>query len=106
MCIGIPMQVIAAQPGWATCVGRDDTRLVNMAIVGDQPVSTWVLVFSDGAREVLDEQRARQVNDALDAVEAALRGDPTDAYFADLVDREPELPDFLKPEPNRGDDAS
>ena len=45
---------------------------------------------------VLDDLEAQQIDDALSALEAALRGESVDHLFADLVDREPELPEFLR----------
>lgn len=101
MCVGIPMQVVAAAgPVHAWCEGRGERRLVDLLLVGDQPAGAWLLVFLESAREVLDPERARQVNDALDALDAALRGDPLDHLFADLVDREPQLPPHLRREEN------
>jgi hydrogenase expression/formation protein HypC len=71
-----------------------------MLIVGEQPPGTWVLAFRGTAREVLSEEQATQTNGALDALAAALRGERSfDAYFSDLVDREPELPEHLRGTP-------
>lgn len=99
MCIGIPMQVIESGPGQALCRSRDgnDTRRVDMLLVGDLPEGSWVLVFLDAAREVLDEITAHQISDALAALDMAMQGEgQVDHLFADLVDREPQLPDFLQ----------
>jgi len=42
-------------------------------------------------------QEAAEIGAALDALEAALAGETDlDAYFADLADREPQLPPHLK----------
>jgi len=99
MCIGIPMQVVApAGPIHAWCEGRGERRRVDLLLVGAQPPGGWVLVFLDSAREVLDPERARRIDAALDALDAALRGDPLDHLFADLVDREPQLPPHLRTE--------
>jgi hydrogenase expression/formation protein HypC len=68
-----------------------------MMLVGPQPIGTWLLVFLDTAREVLSEQKARQIADALEAMRLAMQGDSqVDHLFADLVGREPQLPEFLK----------
>lgn len=96
MCIGIPMKVVNTEGRQAWCEGRGALRLVDMALVGPQSPGTWVLVFIDGAREVIDERRAFEVDTALDGLAAALRGESVDEYFPDLVNREPELPEFLK----------
>ena len=47
---------------------------VDLRLVGDQPPGTWVLVFLGAAREVIDEQRAMQTRDALEALRAVQAG--------------------------------
>lgn len=48
---------------------------------------------------MITAETARQVNDALQALELVSSGtDSIDHLFADLVDREPVLPDFLVPD--------
>ena len=97
MCIGLPMQVIEAQDGMALCEGMGERREINMQLVGDQPVGTWVLTFLDAAREVISEDRAREVGDAIQAINLVMQGQTNvDHLFADLVDREPEPPPSLK----------
>lgn len=97
MCVGIPMRVVSGEGAYALCEGRGERRRLNMLLVGEQPAGTWVLAFIDAAREIVDETEAVRINNALDALEAALRGE-TDLgrYFADLVEREPGLPEHLK----------
>jgi hydrogenase expression/formation protein HypC len=98
MCIGVPMQVVALDAGAAWCEGMGERRRVDMLLVGEQPVGSWVLVFLNTAREVIDETQARRTADALQALQLAMQGErQVDHLFADLVDREPELPDFLHP---------
>lgn len=96
MCIAIPMQIIETATGRARCEGMQAQRWVNLAIVGEQPVGTWLLVFHDLAHEVIDEQAAKQIGEALQAVELAMQGENVDHLFADLVNREPELPVHLQ----------
>jgi hydrogenase expression/formation protein HypC len=98
MCIGIPMQIIEQRGESALCIYRGQKSLIDMMLVGPQPVGTWLLVFLDTAREVLSDQSARQIADALEAMRLAMQGDSRiDHLFADLIDREPQLPEFLKP---------
>ena len=97
MCIGVPMQLISHGTGHAVCEGRGQRETLDLMLVGDQPRGTWVLAFRGAALRVLSPDEARQTNGALDALEAVLAGDcDVDAHFADLVDREPALPDHLK----------
>lgn len=96
MCIGIPMQVTAVEGLHAWCEGMGERRRVDMLLVGEQPRGAWVLVFLDSAREVLSAEEARRITDALRAVGLAMAGDGRlDHLFADLVEREPQVPDFL-----------
>ena len=97
MCIGVPMQVVSTANGRAVGEGRGQRESLDLMLVGEQPVGTWVLAFCGAARRVLSEDEARQTNAALDALEAVLAGDSdVNVHFADLVDREPILPEHLK----------
>lgn len=97
MCIGMPMQVISSETGFATCDANGEQRRVNTLFVGDQPSGTWLLVFLDSARQVLSELEAKQISDGLAALNAVMQGEENvDHLFPDLVDREPQLPDHLK----------
>lgn len=75
MCIGIPMQVIAIEPGHAHCAGRGETRRVNTALVGPVLPGEWLLIFIDSAQERISRERAEEVNSTLDLMQAALDGD-------------------------------
>ena len=100
MCVGIPMQVLEPGAFWAECEGMGRRARIDMRLVGPQPAGTWLLTFLDAAREVIDADEALRIVQALSALEFAMRGEaPPDALFADLVDREPELPEFLRPNP-------
>lgn len=96
MCLGIPVQVLEAGPHFARCWSRNGEIRVDLALVGEQPPGTWLLTFLDAAREVIAAERAAAINAALDALTAAHDG-ATDfsAFFADL-EREPQLPEFLR----------
>jgi len=99
MCIAVPMQVVESSPGWALCsAGGEAERRerVDVRLVGDQPPGTWLLVFLGAARDVVDAQRAMQTRDALEALRALQQGESVEHLFADLIDREPELPEFLR----------
>jgi hydrogenase expression/formation protein HypC len=97
MCVGIPMRIVEIGDGVATCEGRGRRERINVMLIGAQPVGTWVLAFRGAALRVLDADEAAQMNAALDALAVALAGGTDfDAYFADLVDREPQLPEHLR----------
>jgi len=97
MCVGIPMQVVDAAERLSWCEGRGQRLRLDLALVGEQSAGTWVLAFQGSAVRVLTPEEAAQTNAALDALEAALDGNTDlDAFFADLVEREPQLPAHLK----------
>ncbi|MDP3538406.1 MAG: HypC/HybG/HupF family hydrogenase formation chaperone [Azonexus sp.] len=98
MCLGIPVQVLECGEHFARCAGRNGEVRVDLSLVGQQAVGTWLLTFLDAARETIPAERAEVINAALAALEAAHHG-ATDfsAFFADL-DREPQLPEFLRME--------
>ena len=100
MCIGLPMQVVTTEPGFALCEGMGEKRRVDTLLVGEQPVGRWLLVFLDSAREVLTEEQATQIGQALQALDLALHGERDVGHlFSDLVEREPQLPEHLQPKP-------
>jgi len=73
---------------------------LDMILVGPQPVGTWVLAFQGAARHVLSDDEAAQALAGRDALAAVMRGEgDLDAFFADLVGREPELPAHLRKGP-------
>jgi hydrogenase expression/formation protein HypC len=100
MCIGVPMQVIEpdALGLTALCESRGERKHVEMLLVGPQPPGTWVLEFHGAARRVLDDEEAQQILAALEALATALNDPdaPIDHLFADLAEREPELPAHLR----------
>ncbi len=98
MCLGIPMQVVAGGDFSARCRGRDGQADIDLLLVGPQPAGVWLLTFLGTAREVIPAARAAAIDAALAALASAGQGN-TDftAFFADL-DREPQLPAFLRKE--------
>ncbi|MDI3514171.1 MAG: hydrogenase expression/formation protein HypC [Rhodocyclaceae bacterium] len=82
MCLGIPMQVMAVEPGHVRCVGRLGLRRVRSALVGEVAVGDWLLVFLDSAQERISADRAREVDATLDMIEAVMQGDAGDGDAA------------------------
>lgn len=98
MCLGIPMRVQSCAGLVARCAGRDGETNIDLLLIGPQAPGTWLLTFLGAAREVIDAERAAVINAALAALDAVQAGATDfDAFFADL-DREPQLPDFLRKE--------
>jgi hydrogenase expression/formation protein HypC len=96
------MQVIRADAHSAVCQSRNGIERIDTLRTGALQAGQWVLAALGSAREVIDAGRAAQVEDALTALDAILAGSGdsealVNAHFADLVNREPQLPDFLRP---------
>jgi hydrogenase expression/formation protein HypC len=91
------MRVVEPGESFAWCEGRGERARIDLLIVGPQPAGAWVLAFQGAARRVMTPAEAAQTDAALDALQAAIAGtDDLDAFFADLVDREPQLPEHLR----------
>lgn len=87
MCIALPMQVVRGGPVTALCRGRNGEEEINMLLVGEQPAGAWVLSFLGWAREVISEDHAREVDLALDGLQAIMDGAESidvDGYFPGL----------------------
>jgi hydrogenase expression/formation protein HypC len=98
MCLGIPVRVVACEGTVARCEGRDGVVDVDVSLVAPVVPGEWLMTFLGAARGRLDADEAARIGLALGALEAIERGEPFDAaaFFPDLVNREPQLPDFLR----------
>jgi hydrogenase expression/formation protein HypC len=74
MCIGIPMQVLALETGFAQVHGRGETRRIRTTLVGECMVGDWLLAFIDDAREIISPERALEVNATLDLLQDVMNG--------------------------------
>ena len=98
MCIGTPMQVVSCEDTFAWCEADGQRERLDMALVGPQPVGSWVLAFHGAARQVMDAQEAAQARAGRQALQSVLNGHGNvDDFFADLVARTPQLPAHLRP---------
>ena len=90
------MRVVEAHSHFAICEAGDRQERVHTLFVGEVEPGQWLLVFLDSAREILTEEQALQLNNALLAVEQAINGNPdVDHLFADLIERD-RLPPHLQ----------
>ena len=98
MCIGIPMQVTEIENEMsAWCDGRNGRKLINTMLINAVQPGDWLLTFLDSARDAIDAEHAAMINSALDGLERVAAGrDDFEECFADLINREPQLPDFLR----------
>jgi len=89
MCVGVPMQIVETAFGSALCNHNGVKKQIDTMLVGEQPPGTWVLVFIDAAREVIPQDEALKINDALKALEMVMNGGGDfDHLFADLIEAE------------------
>lgn len=100
MCVGLPMRVVEGGAGFALCHHDGALHSIDTALVGECAPGEWLMTFLGAAREKMDEETALQTLAATDALAALLRGEAVDldAAFADLIARQPQLPDHLMPE--------
>ncbi|MGL9622908.1 HypC/HybG/HupF family hydrogenase formation chaperone [Bradyrhizobium sp. U531] len=98
MCLGLPMTIIETDGISAMCAFRGEQRRVSMMLLSNPPAGAKVLVYIDTAMRLLDEEEARLIADAIEGLSAALDGEDCDRFFADLIDREPQLPAHLRSE--------
>ena len=101
MCIGLPLQVVAIEGSFAWCADGPDRERLDMRLIGEQALGTWVLGFAGAARQVMSALEAAQARAARQALAAVLSGDADasaalDHFFADLVDRQPTWPAHLR----------
>lgn len=96
MCIGIPMQVIDGDDVTARCERHGAISSISMMLVGAQPPGTFVLTHLGSAIRVLGADEAQAIDNALAGLAAAVEGRNFEHLFADLLSREPELPEHLR----------
>jgi hydrogenase expression/formation protein HypC len=89
------MTIVESGEFSALCQRGDEQRHPPL-LVGPQQVGTRILVHIDSAIRPLDDEEAAQLDQALDGLAAALRGENFDSAFADLIEREPQLPEHLR----------
>jgi hydrogenase assembly chaperone HypC/HupF len=99
MCIGIPMRVVEVEDEYFVwCDGRNGRMRINTMLIDAVQPGDWLLTFLDSAREAIDDERAAMINAALTGLERVAAGqDDFEECFADLINREPQLPEFLRP---------
>ena len=102
MCVGVPMQIVESGFGTAICNHNGVKKQIDTLLIGEQPPGTWILVFIDAAREVIAEEDALKINDALKALDIVMNGGgDIEHLFADLIlaeDRNDQNPTDLKKE--------
>jgi hydrogenase expression/formation protein HypC len=97
------MKVIESTAFQALCEADGTIAEVDLMLVGEQKPGTWLLVFLNAAREVLEADEAQKIRDAHAALAQAMNGSSPDLghYFADLVESPPRHPHIPAPTPEK-----
>ena len=91
------MCIESVEGAMAVCVRRGARERISLALVDLPPPGTWILAWQGTAVRTMTPQEAADTTAALDALAAVMAGEgDVDAYFADLADREPQLPPHLQ----------
>jgi hydrogenase expression/formation protein HypC len=90
------MRVVAGNDCVAQCERHGAITSISLMLVGAQPPGTHVLTHLGSAIRVLDADEARAIDDALAGLAEAVEGREFESLFADLLNREPELPAHLR----------
>jgi hydrogenase expression/formation protein HypC len=80
----------------AACEDRGTRTDVDISLTPDVQVDQWVLVFLGASRQVLSDEKAAEICDALAALEAATEGANLDHFFPDLTNSAPSLPPHME----------
>ncbi|WP_051334873.1 HypC/HybG/HupF family hydrogenase formation chaperone [Bradyrhizobium sp. Ai1a-2] len=96
MCLGLPMTIVETDGVSALCEYGNERRRVSVLLLSEPPVGANVLVYIDTAMRLLDDDEARLIAAALQGLGAALIGQEWAPFFADLVNRDPQLPEHLR----------
>jgi len=90
------MTIVECDETGAICDRRGVSHQISMLLLGAQAPGVQVLVHLDTAIRVLEDDEAQLINDALDGLAAAVEGRDFEHLFADLINREPQLPEHLR----------
>lgn len=106
MCFGLPMRIVHSDGLLAKCEGAGRTETVSLAMTGELPVGELVLVHLGTAIRTLTPGEVTEIENAMEAIAAALEGRDFEHLIQDLVDRKPELPSGLYTEAPQGPDQT
>lgn len=106
MCFGLPMRIVHSDGLLAKCEGAGRSETISLAMTGELPIGQIVLVHLGTAIRTLTPREANDIENAMEAITAAIEGRDFDHLIQDLVDRKPELPPGLHPNTTPGSDKS
>ena len=95
MCLGVPFRILASDGIVGTATDGREVARIDLSLTGPLPAGTWVLTFLGAAREVIPEQEALLIAEALAGLAAVMAGGGPGDAFADLEATGPRLPPHL-----------
>lgn len=102
MCLGIPMKILFREDLAATAFDGTKKHLIDLSLTGPLEPGTWILTFLGTAREVLSDEEALKIKNALGGLASLMQGGDLGDAFADLDNREPQLPPHLQAALDKG----
>jgi hydrogenase expression/formation protein HypC len=103
MCVGVPMRILSVDGIAARATDGSNEELIDLSLIGDVPVGTWVLGFLGAAREVISEDEAEKITKALNGLRSLMSGGDLGSAFEDLEQRAPQLPPHLQAALDKGE---
>lgn len=88
MCIGIPMQVVRVEAGFAHVRSHIDdnaTQRVETALITPPQVGDWLLVFIDSARDIISAERAAEICQTHQLLAQVMGGQGTGSDAVDFA---------------------
>ena len=96
MCVGVPMKILSVDGIAARATDGHEEALVDLSLTGPVAPGTWVLTFLGAAREVISDDEATKITNALNGLRALMQGGELGEAFADLEQSSPRLPQHLQ----------
>ena len=84
MCLALPMKVIRMEDSTALCESRNGIERMDTMLTGPLEAGQWILGFLGAAREVIDAERAAQVEEALYAMGSEVESNTVEVYVSRL----------------------
>ncbi len=103
MCVGVPLRILSVDGIAARATDGTHEELIDLSLVGEVPVGTWVLGFLGTAREVIIQDEAEKIGKALNGLRSLMNGGELGAAFDDLEQRAPQLPPHLQAALDKGE---
>ncbi len=73
--VRLPARIVCAEGLVAQAVTRHGACALDLARTGTLPAGTWVLAAGSAAHAVIDARRAREIDAAIDLLDAIARGE-------------------------------